>query len=123
MIRNRRYAISLCAVLGACSNLPIRADQAAIIAMPTQQSFAEVTGVLARALGPREILLAPDVLTQSSILALEQGSSAAPTASGRVLDMPERFELVLNGDRCFLVRLSTAERWELHQTDCVPAAP
>jgi hypothetical protein len=101
--------------------LPTQSDRAALIATPTSASHAEVSAVLAVALGPREILLADDVLTRSSILTLEQGSGLNPAASGRNLEMPERFELVLNGNRCFLVRTSTGDRFALVDTDCVPA--
>jgi hypothetical protein len=109
--------------LVACNNLPARADRPALIARPTPESFEEVAGVLEQALGRREILLSPDVLTESSILALEQGRGAPSAATGRVVEMPERFELLLSGDRCYLVRVSTAERWALQHTECIPAGP
>jgi len=109
--------------LVACNNLPTQADRAALIGRPTPESFAELSAVLQQALGPREIRLAPDVLTQSSVLALEQGGNLDRAATGRSLDMPERFELVLSGNRCVLVQARTGDRWVLEQTDCVPVEP
>ena len=109
--------------LTACNNLPTQTDRAALIARATPESNAELLAVLEQALGPREILLAPDALTQSSILTLEQGSGLDGPARGRVLGMPERFSLVLSGERCYLVQTETAERWLLEQTACVPAEP
>jgi hypothetical protein len=119
----RNLILSGCLGLAACNNLPTRGDQPAVIARPTPESFEEVSAVLALALGPREILLAPDILTESSILALEQGGGAPRAATGRVVEMPERFELVLRGGSCYLVRVSTAERWVLRHTECTPRAP
>lgn len=110
-------------VLGAsaCHSLPTQVDQPALIREPTAASQAELRAVLHEALGDNEIRLAPDALTRSSILALEQGASAPPAARGRILELPERFELVLNGTRCYLIRSTTGQRYELEQTDCVPA--
>lgn len=113
--------ITAAAWLAGCNNLPTQVEQAALIARPTAESLAEISGVLEQALGPREILLSPDVLTRSSILALEQGGGLAGAATGRVLEMPERFELVISGERCFLVRSRTGQRWALEQTECIPA--
>ena len=119
-----RQAIWFCPVwLVACNNLATQADRAALIASPTPESYAEVSAVLQEVLGPREILLAPDALTQSSILALEQGGGLNRAATGRSLEMPERFELVLSGDRCFLVQARTGDRWALEETECVPVEP
>jgi hypothetical protein len=117
---------SFVALLGlgaaACNGPPTPADTPALIARATPESRAEILSVLETALGPREIRLAPDALTESSILALEQGEPGSP-ARGRVLDLPERFELVLSGGRCYLIRSATRDRYRLEQTDCIAAEP
>jgi hypothetical protein len=114
--------------LAGCDSLPASSDRPALIARPTPESNAEIRAVLERAIGPREIRIAPDAFTASSILALEPGAdsvSADPSgaARGRLLGLPERFELVLNGGRCYLIRSSTRDRFALERTDCVPAEP
>lgn len=106
--------------VAACNGPPTPADTPALIARPTPESHAEILRVLEQALGPREIRIAPDVLTEVSILALEQGDPGSP-ARGRVLEMPERFELVLSSGRCYLIRSTTQDRFALEQTECVPA--
>lgn len=106
--------------LAGCNGPPTPTDAPALIVRPTPESRAEILRVLEQALGPREIRLAPDVLTESSILALEQGDPGSP-ARGRVLEMPERFELVLSGGRCYLIRSTTRDRFALAQTECVAA--
>jgi len=110
-------------LLAACNGPPTPTDTPALIASPTAASNAELLRVLEAALGPREIRIAPDALTESSILALEQGADLDAAARGRLVELPERFELVLNGGRCYLVRSSTRDRCALEQTDCVPAEP
>lgn len=124
MAYRRKRAIWLGAVwLAACNNLPTQTDRPALIEGPTAESRAELRGVLEAALGGREIRLAPDALTRSPILALEQGAGSPGPARGRLIELPERFELVLNGDRCYLVRTATGDRFGLEQTRCVPASP
>lgn len=129
MIRPLPPAVALLTVaLAGCDSLPASADRPALIARPTPESNAEIRGILEQALGPRELRIAPDAFTASSILALEPGadaSSADPggAARGRLLGLPERFELVRNGGRCYLIRSSTRDRFALEQTECVAAEP
>jgi len=111
------------ALLAACHTLKLENDRPALIAEPTPASRAELEAVLERALGGRGPLLSDDTLTRSPILALEQGEGAPSAARGRVLALPERFELVLNEGRCFLIRTGTGQRFELSATECVPASP
>lgn len=106
-----------------CNNFPTEADQPAVIAAPTPESFSEIAAVLEQALGRRDILLADDLLTTSSILSLEQGGGQRTAATGRILEMPERFELVLSGSACYLIQTRTGRRWQLEQTNCIPAPP
>lgn len=118
----------LAAALAGCDSLPDPVDRPALIANPTPESNAEIRAILEQALGPREIRIAPDALTASSILALEpsaDGSGTDPSgaARGRLLGLPERFELVRNGGRCYLIRSSTRDRFALEQTECAPAEP
>jgi hypothetical protein len=108
------------AVLAACNNLPAETDRPARLASATPESRAELRAVLEQALGEREILLAEDALTRSSALTLE-GRAGALT--GRDLGLPERFDLVLNGGRCFLVHARTGRRFALERADCVAAEP
>jgi hypothetical protein len=112
----------LCAAaLTACNSLPAQADRPALIASATPETRAELIAALEQALGEREIMLAPDALTRTSVLTLESGIGGA--ARGRDLGMPERFDLVLSGERCFLVHARTDRRFELERSGCVPAEP
>jgi hypothetical protein len=118
MFRRACSAISSGIVLLAgCNHLP---DTPALIVRPSPESNAELRAVLQRALGPRDIRIAADALTESSILTLEPGVERDSPARGRLLEAPERFELVQSGKRCYLVRSSTEERFALEHTECVP---
>ena len=113
-------ALSSC-LLSACNSLPTQSDQPALIEPATADSQAELERVIEQALGRSDIRISPDALTRSTILALEQGAGAPDAARGRVLDMPERFELVISDGRCVLIRSETGERFGLESTRCVPA--
>ena len=43
-------------------------------------------------------------------------------ATGRTLDAPEQFKLVLRGERCMLVHDADGREWQLEEARCVPAA-
>ena len=112
-------------LLAACQNLAAQTEQAAIIANPTTASRDELRDVLADALGGRAITLSPDALTQASTLWLEgavRGDLQRVDPRGRDLGRPIRFDLLMDGEACFLVRQSTQQRWQLTDTDCTPAA-
>lgn len=111
-------------LLSACHSMPARSDVPARIVNPTIDGTAELTAVLERALGPRDIRLAADALTQTSVLTIEGAMAQADAiAGGRRLDTPERFDLVRNDGVCYLVHAATGERYLLDQIECVPVAP
>ncbi len=117
-----RVSGALLAALLACGCNHL-GDRPAVIAEPGPESSAELRAVLAEALGQREILIAPDALTRTSFVTL--GSTVAqrdPIAGGRDLGVPERFDLVLSGDGCYLVHAATGRRYALERTRCVPLA-
>jgi hypothetical protein len=107
----------------ACQNLSAQGDGPAVIANPGEASRSEIQSVLSEALGERSIRIADDALTQSSILTLEgavRGDPAREAPRGRDLGGPERFDLVLDNGRCFLVYRGSGRRWRLHETECRP---
>jgi hypothetical protein len=121
MMGRRRVALAAVAAVGACGSLP--ADRAAVIAAPTVDAQAELTRVVTAALGGAPVTLAADALTRDPVLVLdhrEPPGLAGRVATGRTLDAPERFRLVLGGGRCELVRESDGRRFRLHDVECVP---
>lgn len=97
-------------------------DVPALIVSPSPTSRFELTRVVTTAVNDTAIALADDALTQTSSLALERSpprSIDEQPATGRLLDQPVRFRLVLNGDNCVLINEADGRRWRLFQTECV----
>ena len=86
-------------------------EQPALIAAHTEQSRAELTRVVSAAFNGQPVTLADDALTRESVLTIERRTPPGPqgrAATGRTLEEPQRFDLVLRGGRCLLVRARTA---------------
>lgn len=86
----------------------------------TPSGHADIEQAVATALGT-EVLIADDALTTSSVLTIERRSPRTMegrVATGRVLDPPEVFQLVLDDDRCVLVHRRTGEPYPLANARC-----
>lgn len=107
----------------ACGTLGAQ-EQPALIAAHTEQSRAELARVVSAAFNGQPVTLADDALTRESQLTIERRTPPGPqgrAATGRTLEEPQRFDLVLRTGRCLLVRADGRE-WELTEARCVPAA-
>jgi hypothetical protein len=108
-------------LLGACRTMGATEDIPARIVDADEASHAALQEAVNRATG-REVLLAGDALTDSSILTIEHRQPATmqnPLPQGRVMEMPVRFQLVRHGDDCVLVDTRDASRHLLDDTRCV----
>jgi hypothetical protein len=108
----------------ACGTLAAQ-EQPAVIATPTPQSRAELQAVLSAAINGQPVTLADDALTRESVLMIQRRTPPGPqgrAATGRTLDAPEQFRLILRGERCVLVHVADGREWELEQARCEPAA-
>ena len=108
----------------ACGTLSAQ-EQPAVIASPTAQTRAELVRVVSAAMNGQPVMLADDALTRDSVLTIERRTPPGPqgrAATGRTLEAPEQFKLVLRGTRCVLVRAADGREWELEEARCVPAA-
>lgn len=100
-------------------------DEPAVIAAATDQTRTELARVVALAVNGRPVMLAADALTRDSVLTLDRRTPPGPQgrdATGRTLEVPERFTLVLRGARCVLVRAADGRAFPLEDVRCVPAA-
>jgi hypothetical protein len=107
----------------ACGTLSAQ-EQPAVIAAHTEQSRAELARVVSEAFNGQPVTLADDALTRESVLMIERRTPPGPqgrAATGRTLEAPEQFRLVLRGTRCVLVHVADGREWELAETQCVPA--
>lgn len=119
------YIFATLVVLSAClGGRATLEDVPALIVNPTLTSRFELTRVVTTAVNDTAIALADDALTGTSSLILERspprGIEELP-ATGRLLDQPVRFRLVLNGENCVLINEADGRRWRLFQTECVAA--
>ena len=113
--------VVLTACLGGRATL---VDVPALIVNPSPISRFELMRVVTTAVNDTAIALADDALTESSSLTVERSpprSIEAQPATGRLLDQPVRFSLVMNGDNCVLINEADGRRWRLFQTECVAA--
>jgi hypothetical protein len=121
----RAWFAAATVVPAACGSLAAQ-ERPAVIAAQTEQSRAELERVLSSAFDGQPIGLAPDALTRDSTLAIERRTPPGPqgrAATGRTLEAPVQFKLVLRGTRCMLVRIADGKEWQLVEARCVPAEP
>jgi hypothetical protein len=108
----------------ACGTLSAQ-EQPAVIAAPTPQSRAEIERVVSAAMNGQPVTIAADALTRESVLVIQRRTPPGPqgrAATGRTLDAPEQFRLLLRGARCTLLHDADGREWQLEETRCVPAA-
>jgi hypothetical protein len=117
------YWVAAAAFPSACGTLSGQ-EQPAVISAPTVQSRAELERIVSAAMNGQPVTLADDALTRDSVLTVERRTPPGPqgrAATGRTLDAPEQFRLVLRGTRCMLVHAGDEREWQLEQAQCVPA--
>lgn len=121
--------VSAALLVGGCRAAPtaggsgVDGEVPARIVNPTESSRAELERAVSDMLFGADVTLADDALTESSVLILERGrarSMANPPLSGREMREPERFQLVTDGEGCFLIHGAGRARYELNDTECVP---
>jgi hypothetical protein len=117
----RMLAIAALFVLVACHSRLQANDLPAVVDSPTPASRAELVSVISKALNGLEVTLADDALTNSSTLIIERKQLQdirGRIDSGRVMEMPEFFDLVINGSSCVLIHRQDESRHDLKNTVC-----
>lgn len=110
--------------VGACVSSPSRSDEPAVITAPTPASREELARVVSSALHGAPVTLADDALTKESLLIIERTRIRDPDGvriDGRVMEKPERFELMKSGSQCVLIHRRAGERYALAHTACRPS--
>ncbi len=117
----RTFALFSLILLHACGGYNLANDLPAVREDSTPESHAELVRVVSNALNGIEVMLAEDVLTKSSRLVIERKprrNLQGRIGSGRIMEPPEQFRLVINGSRCELVRLVDDAHYVLKETSC-----
>lgn len=106
-----------------CQTMNASADVPAVITEPNEASHAAIKAALAASFGGRDVIIADDALTQTSLLTIERGPHRTinnPSPDGRIITEPFRFRLVMSGQDCVLIDLRDDSRHVLVDTTCVP---
>ena len=116
-------AVTACLISAACQSVGSDepTDVSALVAESTPASTTEIRDVVEKALPGRDILLANDAFTKSSLLVIERRHHErleGTLSSGAADEAPHRFRLVLDGKKCEIVHLNSGKRHALNQTRC-----
>lgn len=117
----RCVSLSAVLLLGACASPPAQPDVPALLTNAGPATRAELERVVSTALDGAPVTIADDALSAESVLIIERQASRSidrPPEPGRDLGRPERFELVVDGSKCFLVHERTGMRWLLAEAEC-----
>lgn len=105
----------------ACRTLAVGGTPAVLVA-PSATVHAELVAALTAALGAAPVAVAPDALTQTSVLIIDRASPrpANPALTGRTLATggAQRFVLILDGPSCVLTRPADGWRMRLPSAEC-----
>ena len=120
-----RAALTVATIMIAagCQAMNTGADVPAVIIGADDASRAALRSTLADAFGGREVVIADDALTDSSVLTIERGPHRTinnPTPDGRIITEPFRFRLVKSGGDCILIDPRDGSRRILADTRCAP---
>ena len=109
--------------LAGCQTMNADADVPAVIVDADDASRSALRAALADAFGGRDVVIADDALTTTSVLTIERGphrTISNPTPDGRILAEPFRFRLVRREEDCVLIDARDESRRVLADTRCVP---
>lgn len=96
-----------------------------VIASPTTATRAELARVVSSAMNGQPVTLADDALTRDSTLTIERRTPPGEqgrAATGRTVEEPVRFNLVVRENGCVLVREGDGRAFPLEGVRCAPAA-
>lgn len=110
-------------IVAGCQALTAQPDIPALITNPTEESRAALKIALSEAFHCKEVALADNALTETSLLTIESGARhmiGKVSPKGRILEKPIQFRLVKNGSECVLINLRDQSRHKLQNTACAP---
>lgn len=114
---NKLICPSILSVLMTLGCASAALDSPAVLTQPSAETRQLIIHAIANMLRGAQVQIADDALTQNSILTVHRSLLA-----GRDLGSVDRFQLIINGDECFLVHLNTQNRQSLEGVDCVALA-
>ena len=116
------FALGILVATTGCRTVATSGDLPARIINPTDTSRAALQNAVNDALNT-SVLIADDALTTSNILTVERRPPAGMQgrlATGRNMDPPIQFRLVINDSVCVLIDARDDTRYALEHTTCIP---
>ena len=113
-------------VLSACQMTSAQTSQAALLVNPGADVRQELSQAIVALSGFATVSLSETDLTQSSELVIErkhQRDGKGELLQGRDLEMPQRFQLLLQDGQCWLQHLGSGKRQLLKVARCRLALP
>lgn len=110
-----------CVTLSACQMTVAQVPKAAVLTNPGADVRLEISQAIIAMTGYSSVVLADQDLTQSSELVIErkhQRTANGELIQGRDLELPQRFQLVLQDGQCWLVQQKTTQRTLLKKAQC-----
>jgi hypothetical protein len=98
--------------LGCASQSNIQSAQPALLEDTSPEVREKIRALVSEAMGGIKITLGPDVFMEKSLLVVESDRQHMALI-GRNMAKPIKFQLLTDGKRCWLTRLSSGESWEL----------
>lgn len=117
----RMLTLAAVVILASCYSRLQASDLPAVLKVSTAASRAELVNVISEALNGSEVMLADDALMASSSLVIERTQRRdiqGRIDSGRSTELPDRFELVINGSTCVLIHRGDESRYVLEKAAC-----
>lgn len=99
----------------ACKTIPPTKGVPAVLQEASDETTAELTEVISKALHGVRVTLAPDALTTDSTVIIEKQNFAA---IGRRMDRPDHFTLSLSKGKCVLTHEQTGNNYALKHAKC-----
>jgi len=108
-------------IMGTCAALTLGACQTTADTVPVEAQLTKsspattaiLTQAVSKALGGRNITLAPNILTDSSKLIMDP-----KFVDDRSMERPDHFTLMKEGKTCYLVHEETSAKIPLAQVNC-----
>jgi hypothetical protein len=117
-----RMLAAAAVLIAACNSTPVRAiETAAVLHNPDAATRTALEGAISEMLQGAKVTLADDALLHDSWITVERARPRAANGqlvNGRILERPERFQLVMERERCVLVQHSNGRRKMLDSVAC-----
>jgi hypothetical protein len=113
-------------VLSACQMTSAQSIKPAVLTNPSAEVRQELSQAIVTLSGFSSVSLSETDLTRSSELVIErkhQRDGNGELIQGRDLEIPQRFQLVLQDGQCWLQQLGSGKRQILKMAKCKPALP